>query len=296
MEKFDFSNYRFRASMFGDLMSGGKDITDKQKELIHQLSNKDSLTEKQQITLDELIKKRDTIELSKGAKTLLRKLRREVKFKRRREINSKYLTKGIELEEEAIDWLSLYHDTVFTNNKERRENKYFTGECDIIEGYDTKVAWSIDTLPDPEEPLPPIYEYQNRIYMMLWDKEEWTTSSIAISMLEDHIKKTIYGDLWKWKGEDIPDWRKIELIKYYCYEEEFFLKMLSKNDVVISKDSDEKTIDMFMSFIEIPMHERIVEKTIKRDKSIEKKMITIAKLARKYMQDLEDKMYLKQNL
>ncbi|MHA2009953.1 MAG: hypothetical protein ACW980_21780 [Promethearchaeota archaeon] len=277
-------------------MSGGKDITDKQKELIHQLSNKDSLTEKQQITLDELIKKRDTIELSKGAKTLLRKLRREVKFKRRREINSKYLTKGIELEEEAIDWLSLYHDTVFTNNKERRENKYFTGECDIIEGYDTKVAWSIDTLPDPEEPLPPIYEYQNRIYMMLWDKEEWTTSSIAISMLEDHIKKTIYGDLWKWKGEDIPDWRKIELIKYYCYEEEFFLKMLSKNDVVISKDSDEKTIDMFMSFIEIPMHERIVEKTIKRDKSIEKKMITIAKLARKYMQDLEDKMYLKQNL
>jgi hypothetical protein len=296
MEKFDFSNYRFRASMFGDLMSGGKDITDKQKELIHQLSNKDSLTEKQQITLDELIKKRDTIELSKGAKTLLRKLRREVKFKRRREINSKYLTKGIELEEEAIDWLSLYHDTVFTNNKERRENKYFTGECDIIEGYDTKVAWSIDTLPDPEEPLPPIYEYQNRIYMMLWDKEEWTTSSIAISMLEDHIKKTIYGDLWKWKGEDIPDWRKIELIKYYCYEEEFFLKMLSKNDVVISKDSDEKTIDMFMSFIEIPMHERIVEKTIKRDKSIEKKRITIAKLARKYMQDLEDKMYLKQNL
>jgi hypothetical protein len=288
MEKYDFSNYKFRASMFGDLMSGAKDITEKQKQLIETLSNKETLTVKQEETLQELISKRDNIELSKGAKTLLRKLRREVKFKRRREINSKYLTKGIELEEEAIDWLSMYHDQVFTNNKERRENEYFSGECDIVEGYDTKVAWSMDTLPDPEEPLPPVYEYQNRIYMMLWNKDKWTTSAIAISMLEDHIRKALYGEAWKWDNNEIPDWRKIEIIKYYCYEEEYFVKMLTANDIVVNKESDEKAIDMFMDFVEIPMNERIVEKTVTRDKDIERKMIQIAKLARKYMQDLED--------
>lgn len=292
MEKYDFKDYKFRASGFGDLMAGAKDITDKQKEMIYQLQTKEKLTDKQAETLEDLINKRDSVTLSTGAKTILRKLRREVKFKRRREINSKYLTKGIELEEEAIDWLSLHHDTIFTNNKERREDKYFSGECDIEEGYDTKVSWSLDTLPDPDEPLKTIYEYQNRVYMRLWNKKEWTTSSIALSMLPKEIGRTLYGELWKWGGEVIPDWRKVEIIKYYCYEEEYFLKMLVENDVVVNTSSDEKTIDMFQSFVEIPGPERIVEKTTYFDSEIDKKMEKIAVLAREYMQELEDKMYL----
>jgi len=291
MEKYDFSKHKFRASGFGDLMAGGKDLTVKQQETIISYQEKDKITPKQQEILDDLIKKRDTVELSKGAKTLLRKMRREIKFKRRREINSKYLTKGIELEETAIDWLSMYHDTMFTNNKERREDEYFTGECDIEEGYDTKVSWSLDTLPDPEEPLKTIYEFQNRIYMRLWKRKEWTTSSIALSMLEDEIKRTLYGEQWKWAGEEIPTWRKVEIIKFYCYEEEYFIQMLAANDVVVNQESDEKTIDMFQSFVEIPMHERIVEKTVKFDKKIDDKMVKIAILAREYMQSIEDVMF-----
>ncbi len=291
MEKYDFSKHKFRASGFGDLMAGGKDLTVKQKETIIAYQEKDKLTPKQQETLDDLIKKRDTVELSKGAKTLLRKMRREIKFKRRREINSKYLTKGIELEEPAIDWLSMHHDTMFTNNKERREDEYFTGECDIKEGYDTKVSWSLDTLPDPEEPLKTIYEFQNRIYMRLWNLKEWTTSAIALSMLKDEIKRTLYGEQWKWAGEEIPTWRKVEIIKFYCYEEEYFIQMLAANDVVVNQESDEKTMDMFMDFKEIPGHERIVEKTVKFDKKIDDKMVKIAILAREYMQSIEDEMY-----
>lgn len=295
MERYDFSNYKFRASSFGDLMAGAKDLTEKQHALIGVLEDKlanDNITEKQKETLDELLIKRDTIELSKGAKTVLRKLRREIKFDRRREINSKYLLKGTTLEEEAIDWLSLHHDTVFTNNKERREDEYFSGECDITEGYDTKVSWSLDTLPDPEEPLKAIYEYQNRVYMRLWKKKEWTTSSIALSMLPKEIKNSLYGEAWKWAGEEVPTWRKIEIIKYFCYEEEYFIKMLTANDVIVNKESDEKTIDMFQSFVEIPGAERIVEKTTYYDKAIDKNMEAIAKLGREYMQEIEDKLYL----
>ena len=293
MEKYDFSKHKFRASGFGDLMAGGKELTDKQKELIITLSQKETLTTKQGETLDDLIKKRDTVELSKGAKTLLRKMRREIKFKRRREINSKYLTKGIELEETAIDWLSMHHDVMFTNNKERREDEYFSGECDIEEGYDTKVSWSLDTLPDPEEQLKTIYEFQNRVYMRLWKLKKWTTSAIALSMLEEELKRTLYGELWKWAGEEIPVWRKIEIIKFYCYEEEYFIQMLAANDVVVNQESDEKTIDMFQSFVEIPGHERIVEKTVLFDKKIDDKMVKIAILAREYMQSIEDEMYTK---
>jgi hypothetical protein len=269
------------------------------------------LTEIQETELYSNIDLRDNpmnyVALSKGAKTMLRKMRREIKFKRRREINSKYLTKGIELEETAIDWLSQHHDIIFTNNKERRENEYFTGECDIEEGYDTKVAWSLDTLPDPEENLKTIYEYQNRVYMILWDKEEWTTSSVALSMLEDELKRTLYGELWKWGGEEIPEWRKIEIIKFYCYEQDYFHEMLTANDCfpdikeykrILEANEDmpvdlEKACEMYLSFIEIPGDERIVEKTVIRDKKIEGKMEKIAILAREYMQSIEDEKYLK---
>lgn len=291
LEKYDFTKHKFRASSFGDLMAGAKGATEKQLELLKTLSVKQILTEKQGETLTDLIKKRDTIELSSGAKTRLRKMRREIKFKRYREINSKYLTKGIELEEEAIDWLSLYHDKVFTNNKERREDEYFTGECDIEEGYDTKVSWVLDTLPDAKEVLKGIYEFQNRVYMRLWDREDWTTSSIVLSMLEDQIKQEMYGEAWKWPSNEIPSWRKIEIIKYYVYEEKYFIEMLAANDVVVNKESDEKTRDMFLDFVEIPMHERIIEKTTIRCSVIEKKMVKIAILSREYMQEIEDEMY-----
>ena len=52
-------------------------------------------------------------------------------------------------------------------------------------------------------------------------------------------------------------------------------------------------IDIFQSFVEIPGHERIVEKTVLFDKKIDDKMVKIAILAREYMQSIEDEMYTK---
>jgi len=348
MEKHNFMDHKFRASSFGDLMTGAKELTEsqlntiaayeakktetktltpKQQELYDKLTDQTEhteremktiedlerkmsevvgLTPKQQETLDDLISKRDTIELSKGAKTYLRKLRRQIKFKRRREINSKYLVKGVHFEEEAITFLSEHHDNVFTNNKERKFDEYFQGECDVEEGYDTKVSWTLDTLPDPEEPLKTIYEFQDRVYMRLWNKDEWTTSSIVMNMMDDQMKKEMYGEAWKWENNEIPDWRKIEIIKYYVYEEEVFIRMCEENEclpnlkeyerLLKSEEEDmdkllEKACNMFMDFVEIPAHERIVEKTVIRDLEIEAKMVEIAKLARQYMQDIEDNMY-----
>ncbi len=284
--------------------------TEKEEETIKDLEEKGTgvvgISESQQKELDELIDQRDNVRLSKGAKTYLRKLRREIKFKRRRDINSKYLVKGVHFEEEAITFLSVYHEDVFTNNKERREDDYFTGECDVEEGYDTKVSWSLNTLPDPEEPLKTIYEFQNRVYMRLWDRDKWTTSAIVMNMLEDQMKKEMYGEAWKWEDNEIPAWRKIEIIKLYIYEEDVFIKMCEDNDCLPnmeeykrqleSEDEEvdpllEKAAKMFMDFVEMPDHERIVEKTVERDMEIEENMVEIAKLSRQYMQDIEDEMY-----
>lgn len=288
--KVDWSKHLFRASGFGDLMAGGKELTERQKETIAGYEDKESLTTKQQETLDDLIKKRDTIELSKGAKTVLRKMRREIKFNRRKQLKSKYLKKGTELEELAIDFLSLHHDTVFTNNKERKEDEYFSGEADLVEGWDTKVAFELDTLPDPEEPLPAIYSFQNRIYMMLWDKKEWTTSSIVLNMMDSELVDVLYREGFNWEHNEVPEWKKIELIAFYIYDEAEFYRLCKLHDCLPNTESSEKAIDMFQGFVEIPDHERIVEKTVVRDKKIEGKMIKIAKLARIYLQEQDDLM------
>jgi len=391
IEKYNFLNYQFRASSFGNLMTGAKELTEKQLELIKDyesrlttkkpltttqqakydtliekrdnpptyiLSKKEQkqydcitgkdehnpeelkiveeleektnkpvlltekekssleeleikkeevigLTDNQQKTLDELKSKIGKVELSSGAKTYLRKLRREIKFKRNRDINSKYLIKGIHYEEEAITFLSDYHDDIFTNNKERRYNEYFQGECDVEEGFDTKVSWSLDTLPDPKESLKIIYEFQNRVYMILWNKDEWTTSSVVMDMTDDELSKSLYGEGWKWQNNEIPDWRIIEIIKYYVYNEKNFIRLCKLHDCIPDlkeyerqlKEGEEinplfeKACLMFLDFVEIPNHERIVEKTIYRDTSIEDKMNQIAILSRQYMQDIEDEMY-----
>lgn len=298
MEKYDFSKHLFRASSFGELMAGQGGLTDKQKITLEGLIAKEKLTPKQEETKNDLIKKRDTIELSKGAKTTLRKMRREIKFKRRKQLVSKYLEKGIKLEEDALTFLSIYHGKLFKNNKDRVENEWFSGEVDVIEGFDTKVAYELNTLPDIEEPLKSIYEFQNRVYMNLHDMGKWTTSSIVLNMLDTQIADLLYRESFKpeWQGNGLPEWKKIELISFYIYDEENFYRLLKLNDCLPDAESSEKAIDAFNNFVEIPDHERIVEKTTMRDMKVEEKMKTVAELSRAYMQKIEDEMYEKQTL
>ncbi len=249
------------------------------------------LTVKQQETLDNLISVRDSpIELSKGAKTYLRKLRREIKFNRRKVLKSKFLTKGLELEEDAITFLSLYHGEFFENNKGRLNDDYFTGEADITQGYDTKVSWELDSLPDPEEPLPNVYEFQNRVYMRLYNKEKWTTSAILLDITPHALQDKIYREGFeaKWAGKTLPTWRKLEIISFYTYTEEKFFEYMELFDCKPELD-DEKSANVILDFVELPINERIVEKVTLRDLDIERDMKTVVKLSREYLK-LQDEL------
>ena len=281
--------------------------TDAQQKKIKELTEKSNeivgLTPAMQKDLDDLKFKRDNIVLSKGAKTHLRKLRREIKFKRRKQLKSKYLVKGIEFEEQAIDFLSIWHDTLFTNNKERKEDDYFSGEVDIIEGYDTKCSWELDTLPDPTEALDSLYEYQNRVYMRLHNAEKWTTSYILLNATDSALRDMLYREGFRWQDNIVPDWKKLEILNHYIYDHKTFMewceleecipdinmyKSQLENDTV---DEDlEKAVEIFTGFVEIPDNERIVEKTTYRDMEIEKIMVKIADLSIKYLQEVEDAM------
>jgi len=92
------------------------------------------------------------------------------------ELSSKYLTKGILLENEAIDFASkvLYGGIKAYKNEDIYANEWLVGTPDVIlenSIIDTKCAWNRKTLLDSALELNTDYEWQLRGYMMLCNKE-----------------------------------------------------------------------------------------------------------------------------
>jgi hypothetical protein len=131
--------------------------------------------------------------LSVGAKTYIRELAAQEIFGVEFEVSSKAMEKGILVEEDAISLLNRVRGLSLAKNKERRENDWITGECDLFNlgdkrGHDIKSSWSIATFPictkDCEDKL---YEWQMRGYMALWGAAEWEVDYCLIDTPENLI-------------------------------------------------------------------------------------------------------------
>jgi hypothetical protein len=210
----DFTDYNFRCSSLGKLMTGVKpNLTDNQAEMLETLIAKQrggNITDKQLITLGQLIEKRDARpSLSQTTRTYLEQLHKEEVFGKREDIRSKYLDKGIQVEEHSISLYSDLTDTLFIKNKERRNNHFITGEPDNTQGKirDIKSSWSLSTFPMHDDRLTNLdYYWQLQGYMELFDKE----ASELIYCLVDTPEELINDELRRtgWKAgftADIPD-------------------------------------------------------------------------------------------
>jgi hypothetical protein len=130
--------------------------------------------------------------LSVGAKTYIKKLAREFVYQYQEDISSKYMDKGIIVEDASI---ALYNSVFFTDykkNTERKTNEWLTGECDIYTGkkiIDIKSSWSLATFPClSEDGIDKNYEWQLRAYMMLWNVEEAELAYCMVSTPEEFLK------------------------------------------------------------------------------------------------------------
>lgn len=115
--------------------------------------------------------------LSETTKTYLHEWAKEQIYGVRKNINSKYLTKGIELEDQAIDKTIEWLDLPFAiKNEQFFENEFFTGTPDLIVGdvvYDTKCSWDCFTFPLFDKEIPTKnYFYQLQVYMELLGLKE----------------------------------------------------------------------------------------------------------------------------
>lgn len=123
--------------------------------------------------------------LSSGAKTTIIKMAKEFVYGFDERISSKYMTKGIQVEDESIELLNMVLGTSYVKNQERKTNEWLTGEADIVGDnriIDIKSSWSMGTFPAiAEQGEDTKYEWQGRAYMMLWDVPEFSIAYCLVN-------------------------------------------------------------------------------------------------------------------
>ena len=110
--------------------------------------------------------------LSETTKTYVKEWLIEKIYGVRKEIKSKYLNKGLKLEDTAIDKAIEWLDLPFTlKNEKFFEDDFFCGTPDLIVNdvvYDIKCSWDAFTFPLFENKIPTSdYEHQVNVYMHL---------------------------------------------------------------------------------------------------------------------------------
>ena len=129
--------------------------------------------------------------LSVGAKTEIEKLAKQFVYGFDEVITSKYMDKGIQVEDQSIE---LYNSVFFTSlvkNTELKSNAWVTGECDIVTPAkitDIKSSWSLATFPATAARAEDKgYEWQGRVYMWLWDVDLFETAHCLVNTPDDLI-------------------------------------------------------------------------------------------------------------
>ena len=129
--------------------------------------------------------------LSVGAKSAITRMAKEFIYGFKEEVSSKYMEKGLRVEDQSIQLLNSVLLTDFVKNQERRNNEWITGEADIVGGdriIDIKSSWSLKTFPAlAADGMDKDYEWQGRAYMMLWDKPYFEIAYCMVSTPEDLI-------------------------------------------------------------------------------------------------------------
>ena len=171
--------------------------------------------------------------LSVGARTYIRSLAAQSILGIDFEFSSKETEKGLLVEQQGIDMLNRVRGLSLVKNTERRSANGMTGECDLFNaparrGHDLKCSWSAATFPitvaDCKDSL---YEWQARVYMALWDADEWSVDYALITTPEtltrweplfmhfvDHIPEHMRLTSWTIQRDAEKEARMVEKVKH----------------------------------------------------------------------------------
>jgi hypothetical protein len=203
--------------------------------------------------------------LSKTAQKHLLDVYIAEKYGRRKDIQTKQMKKGIEVEQDSIDLLSMYLKMPFSKNDQRFTNDFITGFPDIIDNdriIDIKSSYDLWTfignIPDK---LDSLYYWQMQSYMWLTN-----TKSAIIAYCLVNTPESI-----------------IEQEKYY---------MLKKMDVATEENpeyvKEAMKIEFNMSFDDISIDERVLMFNVSRNEDDILRIQQKVERAREFLRELEE--------
>lgn len=180
--------FKFRASCLGLIMSDAQsiDVSLLPPDLV-EIAEKARKTDADKALLAPYKEQ----SLSAGAKTYCEQIAKEFVYGFENKVSSKYLEKGLMVEDESI---ALYNSVNFTDlskNTERRDNDWITGECDLVRAdriVDIKSSWSLQTFPvTADSGRDSTYEWQGRAYMWLWQKPRFDIAYCLVNTPDELI-------------------------------------------------------------------------------------------------------------
>jgi hypothetical protein len=312
MKTLNFDNYKFRASLSYFLAVGTIGVTDEQENEIKLLENerdtginvngnKCKWTDTKKEKLDKLIYSKENPSLPKTMETELRKIYRSEKYNRKFLFTNKYIKKGISQEEESFttyqEWLLEVKGikTFLKNNKERIEDDFFTGETDSFKefhntfdyGFDIKTSWSLETFPFKEDDLETRYEWQNLVYMHLTGIKKWKTVYALVNCTESALfnEKMKYNYAYDIDKSDlnIEKYNEVcrDLEKLHIVDYDKFVYYYPAHDLMISRE------EWRDNNLDIPLKDRIIEKTVLYDENKINFLKERINIARKYLSELK---------
>lgn len=168
--------FKIRASSTHEIMGGSERITQAQLQNLDVFLKKGKLTEKQEQYKSDLIKKRDNpTELLQMGKTHCETWLKEQLYGRKKEISSKFIEKGLIVEDNSIDFISEYLGIgLLLKNESLFEDEYKCGTPDIVLKdtiIEVKNSWDCFTFPLFSDKIPnKEYYWQAQSYLSLTDR------------------------------------------------------------------------------------------------------------------------------
>lgn len=232
----DFSKQKFRCHQIGTLMT-------------NQQGKKDTKT---------------LAEISETVKKELIKIYVSEVYGRDKEINSKYIEKGLAVEEDSITLASRVNRIFLVKNEQRFENDFITGEPDVVNPlYDTKSCWDLHTFYAAKaSPLKKEYEYQMQGYADLvgadFGKVAFCLIDTPLGIIEDEKKRMFY---------------------------KMNVATMENPEYLAACEALEKE----MTFGDIPLAERLYEVTVKRSPETIKRFYDRVPLLREWLNEFAKK-------
>lgn len=229
----DFSDYKFRCSSLGALMTDPRSKPEA---------------------------------ISETAKAELVKVYIKEVYGREKEITSKFIAKGLAVEEDSITLLSRVKKSFLVKNTKRATNDFITGEPDIVSPslFDTKSCWDLHSFyAHKTKTLSKDYYYQMLGYCDLFGFDSGIIAFCLIDtplgMIEDEKRKLFYK-------MNVPTMENPEYLKA-CEQ-----------------------LEKEMTFSDIPMEERIHEVEVKRHPAEMEKVYERIQLCREWLNEFSNQM------